>query len=459
MSEQITLNKLTDTARVTETLAGKGLTARAASEKAPLFTAAAETLLQMNLPEDAPARAFFIPGRIEILGKHTDYAGGRSIVAAAEHGFCMVAVDRDDQRMRIFADEAAEKTEFEISPDLTPTLGHWSNYPMTVARRLARNFSRSLRGVDVAFRNDLPPAAGMSSSSALIVGSYLVLAGVNGLADSDEYRSNIPDCESLGEYLGTIENGQDFGTLVGDSGVGTFGGSEDHTAILCCRDGQLSQYSYCPVRLERRIELPAEYTLAIASSGVIAEKTGSAREKYNRATSLAGTAVKTWNATTGRSDVNLAKAIASEPDAAGLIRNVLADAKDVEFPPDKLVKRFDHFLAESEQIIPAAGQALARGDMEEFARQVDRSQELTETLLCNQVPETIFLAGCARKIGAVAASAFGAGFGGSVWAMVATEVAEEQIRQWSERYAEAFPESAARARFFTTRPGPGAFAI
>ena len=48
--------------------------------------------------------------------------------------------------------------------------------------------------------------------------------------------------ENLVEYLGCIENGQSFGILTGESGVGTFGGSEDHTAILCARAGQISQY-------------------------------------------------------------------------------------------------------------------------------------------------------------------------------------------------------------------------
>ena len=48
------------------------------------------------------------------------------------------------------------------------------------------------------------------------------------------------------EYLGCNENGQNFKGLVGDKGVGTFGGSEDHTAIMSCSSGNLNMYSYCP---------------------------------------------------------------------------------------------------------------------------------------------------------------------------------------------------------------------
>ena len=475
MSERTTLGELADAKGLIGRLTEFGLSGATASERAEMFAAAAGTLLKAGVPGDAAARAFFVPGRLEVLGKRTDYAGGRSIVAATERGFCVVAADRDDATVRVFADAAEEKAQFRIDPDLSPTVGHWSNYPMTVARRLARNFRAPLRGAEIAFRNDLPPAAGMSSSSALLVSSYLVLAGVNGLERREEYRTNIDSPEALAGYLGTIENGQSFGTLAGDKGVGTFGGSEDHTAILCCRPGQLAQYSYCPVRAERSIELPPEYVFAVASSGVVAEKTGSAREKYNRASALARAAVEGWNAATGRSDAHLAAAVvlvgadsgpahlaaavASAPDAPGRLREALAAAEGAAFPPEQLVQRFEHFFAESEEIIPAASDALASGDVEEFGRQVDCSQKLAETLLGNQVEQTVFLARSAREVGAAAASAFGAGFGGSVWALVKANAAERMVEEWSERYGDAFPQASCGSHFMLTRPGTAAFAL
>ncbi len=459
MSGATALDELTDVEALTPRLAGRGLSRPAAAEKAQLFAASAKTLIQIGLSKDAPARAFFVPGRIEVLGKHTDYAGGRSIVAATERGFCMVSVDRDNATVRIVADDVGQTSEFEIDPELAPTVGHWSNYAMTVARRLARNFSTPLRGADIAFRSDLPIAAGMSSSSALMVAGFLVLAGVNELDKTNEYRSNIDTAESLAGYLGTVENGQSFRDLPGDKGVGTFGGSEDHTAMLCCEPGKLSQYSYCPVRFERHIELPEKYVFAIACSGVVAEKTGSAREKYNRASRLASAAVEAWNKATGRDDAHLAAAIASEADAVNRIRSALAEAEGSEFSGEQLLQRFEQFLAESEQIIPAAGDALTSGDVEEFGWHVARSQGLTETLLGNQVPETILLARTARQLGAAAASAFGAGFGGSVWALVESDSAERFIKDWASRYEKAFQQPAANARFFLSRPGPAAFAL
>jgi galactokinase len=80
-------------------------------------------------------------------------------------------------------------------------------------------------------------------------------------------------------------------------------------------------------------------------------------------------------------------------------------------------------------------------------------------MLKNQVPETVHLARRARELGATAASAFGAGFGGSVWALVTREGAEEFLRRWRDDYSRHFPQHAARARFFGTTAGPAAFAM
>ena len=148
------------------------------------------------------AQAFLVPGRIEVLGKHTDYAGGRTMVFAAERGFAVVAAPRDDRRVTVTAAADGQRIEFPLDAELAPRAGHWSNYPMTVARRIARNFPGELRGADLAFASDLPPAAGMSSSSAMMVGVFLALAEVNGLARRPEYLANIRSTTDLAGYLG-----------------------------------------------------------------------------------------------------------------------------------------------------------------------------------------------------------------------------------------------------------------
>jgi len=276
---------------------------------------------------------------------------------------------------------------------------------------------------------------------------FLVLAGVNRIAERPEFTAAIPDDRHLAAYLASIENGSAFGGLAGDHGVGTAGGSEDHTAILLSQVGRLTCFGYHPVMPQGRIALDPGYVFVVAASGIAADKTGTAREKYNRASALVAQLLARWNAATGRGDATLATALDAEPDAAVRLRALASDA---------LGARLEHFLVEDRQILPAAVEALTAGRLAEFGVHVDRSQSAAEELLGNQVPETIALARLARELGAHAASAFGAGFGGSVWALVDADRAEAFKEDWLAAYAGRHPAPAARAEAFVTRPGPGA---
>jgi galactokinase len=453
----VNLGELLEDQNLEQSLAERGLKGEAA--KAALFNRSAAALRQRGVPAGEEVQALFVPGRIEVLGKHTDYGGGRSLVVAMAQGFCLVARPRQDRGVEVHAVELGERAAFSLDPELVPRQGHWSNYPMTVARRLARNFGGHLRGAEMAFCSDLPPAAGMSSSSGLMVATYLGLAGHNRLEEQALYRRNIRDALELAAYLGTVENGQSFGELEGDRGVGTFGGSEDHTAMLCSRAGFAGQFSYCPARLERYIAMPQGHVFAVGFSGVVAEKTGAAQELYNRAALKLGAVVQAWRKATGRNEVCLANVLASSPQAETQLCAVLAQVKEGPFSAGELLRRLEHFLAENQEIAAPAGDALERGDLGEFGRLVDRSQELAEQLLENQVPQTMALARLARQEGARAASAFGAGFGGSAWALVQEAEGEEFVRAWQRQYAQAFPQEAGRAGFFLTQAGPAAFVL
>jgi galactokinase len=418
-----------------------------------LLEAADAALDKLGAPSP-DTRRFVVPGRLEVLGKHTDYAGGRSLLCAVERGICFAVAPRADKRLRIVDAVRGRAAELTVTPDLAAAPGHWSNYPATVARRLARNFPGALTGADIAFASDLPSAAGMSSSSALVVGFFTALADVNGLERQPAYAANIRRSEDLAGYLGTVENGQSFGSLEGDHGVGTAGGSEDHTAILCCRADQLSQYAFCPIRHERSVRLPPAWVFAIGVSGVVADKSASALDAYNRASRTTEVMLEAWRTATKRTDPCLADAVDSSPDAPARMREILRAAAGTPYPPRTLLDRLEQFLAERTEIIPEAGDCLARGDVEGIGLVVDRSQRMAERLLGNQVPETIALARAARGLGAAAASAFGAGFGGAVWALVERRRADDFLERWAGAYRTAFPARAPAAEFFLTRPGP-----
>lgn len=392
---------------------------------------------------------WFVPGRIEVLGKHTDYAGGRTLVAAVDHGVtisCSAAAPASG----ITARSLALPGDLHILAGTDPRLpaGHWGRYVQTVVDRLTDNFGE-LAPCDITISSDLPLASGMSSSSALVSALVLALADANGFSDSDRWQRNVTDRADLAQYLACCENGMSFKELTGAAGVGTFGGSEDHTAMVFSQTGELGQFRFCPIRLEKRVRLPSDLALVVLVSGVAAEKTGAARELYNRASLSTREILSRWNHATGRRDAVLADALAVDPQADRLRRLVAGD--------DYLARRLDHFLAESEEIIPAATGGLEAGDLAAFGAAVDESQRIAETLLGNQVPETIALARIARTdLSAVASCSFGAGFGGSVWAAAPGSDADDFAAEWLRRYAVEFPEAASRATTMVTRPGPPA---
>jgi galactokinase len=422
-----------------------------AERKARLFELAEA---QLRVPQNVETLRWFVPGRIEVLGKHTDYAGGRSLLCTAERGFCLTAMPRRDKLLRI-ADVARHVScELEIASELQIPSAGWTVFPSVIARRLAANFPGALRGADICFASDLPSAAGMSSSSALVVSIFAALSAINRLAEREEYTATIHSVTDLAGYLGCVENGQTYHGLIGDSGVGTFGGSEDHTAILTSEPGRLKQYSFCPVRHEQTVQLPEASVFVIAVSGVVADKTGAAKDRYNQASLSASAVLKAWKSATGSDVSSLAAAIASTPDAPEQIRANIGHLDTNDTNRQRLLGRFEQFRLESECIIPRASDALARHDLPFFGDLVDQSQKAAEELLGNQIPETIALAHSARALGAYAASAFGAGFGGSVWALVPKNGAPQFASNWRKAYESSFPGQAETAEFFQTAPGP-----
>ena len=433
---------------VVRELVAAGLSRSQAENNERLFAS-----LERALSPRDDSRRWFVPGRIEVLGKHTDYAGGRSLLCATERGMCVMAEPREDAVVRVIDALRGESVEVPLS-SAPVHRGGWGNYVGTVVTRLARNFPEARVGANIAIASGLPSAAGLSSSSVLVVAIFSAVAATNRLPETSTFQSQLSTPEHLSEYLGCVENGQTYGRFAGDQGVGTFGGSEDHTAILCSRPGFLACYRFCPIGLEQLVQMPDEWIFVIGSSGVHAHKAGAARDLYNRASRMASAVLDAWRSASGTHDRSLGSALREHPGAAERIRDVLAINAGGEFTKEQLRSRFEHFLLESEVIIPSAVSALASGDMSRFGDVVARSQSAAEQLLRNQVPETIALAKTARQLGAVAASAFGAGFGGSVWALVHRCEAEDFLRCWRDSYRIQFPGSAHEADFFMTRPGP-----
>ena len=437
-----------------EALARAGMSAAEAQRKEKLFAGVEKHFAEKFQSDPAKAARWFVPGRIEVFGKHTDYAGGRSLLCAVERGICVASSARADDVVQIADVSSGSNMEFRLGGQLAAGCG-WEIYPVTVARRFARNFPSARSGADIAFASDLPRSAGLSSSSALMIAIFQALAVANGIEGLPEYSESIHSKEDLAAYLACVENGNDFRGLKGDSGVGTAGGSEDHTAILLARAGTLAQYQFCSMELEREVKFPASHTFVIASSGVTASKTGEAKEAYNRVSGAARRILEIWSAVSGRSDATLREALRNGADAPEKIRTALRESADADFSAGQLTGRFEQFLLESEMIVAQAADAFAKCDWSALGELSSASQTAAEKLLGNQIAETSALVKMARERGAVAASAFGAGFGGSVWALVRGADAQSFREEWRAEYRRTFPNAAPRSEFFASGAGPG----
>ncbi len=369
-------------------------------------------------------REYFVPGRVELVGKHVDYAGGRSLTIATELAIHSRATTIDEPVIRLRRAAGEVAMDVALSPDTKATGLRSSAYVTAVARRFARDFPHARKGVSVELQSNLPTSAGLSSSTALVVTLAMAFVDANDLVNDEHWRAAVPTPIAFAEYLAAIETGEAYGDFPKDGGVGVRGGAQDHVAIVCAEEGSAGQFTYLPAHLERRVPWPEDYVIAVGVSGVHATKTGNAQAAYNR----------------------LADAMRPQTEDRG--------PKSDDVSPE-VAERRAQFREETDVIVPGVGDAIRDRDWSKLGALVDRSQSLAETVLRNQVAETIHLARSARERGAIAASAFGGGFGGAVWAMVQREEADRFLAAWRAEYERAFPGKRARAKWALTYPaGP-----
>ena len=432
-----------------------GMTPQDAASRAALFGELEKHSLKIL--DGAPQWRRFTPGRIEIFGKHTDYAGGHSLVAAVPRGITLAARSRPDGIVRVGDIFDGQVIEVDPSQPAPPHYRGLQRYVHVVAHRFFLNFPGCELGANIAIASDLPRASGMSSSSALVVGVALALIERAGLRERDEWARHLRRVHDLAWYLGCVENGLNFPGLPGSAGVGTHGGSEDHTAILASQTDHVSLYRYVPVRPLGDTRMPADWTFVIASSGVQADKADSVKDRYNRAADGVRALHAIWNKHAAAPARSLADALASSPDAIDQLTARLEPSPDGRFSVQDLRRRLQHFTRESARA-PQAAIAFRVGDGATLGALAADSQREADELLGNQIPETILLAKLARDRGAMASSNFGAGFGGSVWALVPAADAAAFGARWIDAYEKALPHLG-KVAWFAARPGPAAVEI
>lgn len=298
------------------------------------------------------------PGRVNLIGEHIDYHGLPVLPIALERRVRVAFRPRADRRI-VAASASYGEREFEWTDDLAPVAaGDWENYLRAAARVAATFLPGSARGIDADITSDLPAAAGLSSSSALIVAVTLGLLRANGYNPTFE------------ELMEVLPDGEQF--------VGTRGGGMDHAASLGSRAGCASLIGFDPVTI-RHIPIPPGWGFLVANSMVRAEKSGAAREEYNARRNATMTARE--------------KLAAGEP------------LNDLER------HAYEHVTGEAARV-ECAISAMERGDAATFGRLLLESHASLRDRLRVSCPALDRLVAAAMDSGALGARLTGGGFGG-----------------------------------------------
>src|SRR5579862_8400727 len=113
-------------------------------------------------------RAYIVPARVELVGKHVDYAGGRSLTCAIEPAIRARATTVPEPVLMVRNGERRDGVAVALSPAARAHGPSWRTYVLAVARRFARDFPDARVGVQLELSSEIPASAGLGSSTALV---------------------------------------------------------------------------------------------------------------------------------------------------------------------------------------------------------------------------------------------------------------------------------------------------
>ena len=346
-------------------------------------------------------RLFSAPGRINLIGEHTDYNEGFVLPMAANRRTHVAASARDDRLIRVHSSNLGEQSEFDL--DQKERSGHpqWLSYIQGVALVLEEKGFR-LNGADIQISSEIPIGAGLSSSAALEVSvgfALLTLAGAD--IDLMQLALSAQTAEHL--FVGTACGLMD--QLTAAYGVA------NHAILIDCRS------------LERELVIMngQNMTVVICDTGVKHELASSA---YNERRQQCEQAVKL---------------LQQQNHEIRSLRDVtVADfEKHQDRLPEPLRRRARHVVWENERTLSAVS-ALKEGDVDRLGELMDLShQSLRDDyeVSCRELDLMVELA--RQQEGVTGARMMGGGFGGSTVNLVPQDNVDEFRRAVSESYQRA----------------------
>lgn len=370
---------------------------------------------------DGDIRTYFAPGRVNLIGEHTDYNGGHVFPCALTLGTYAVARKRDDRVLRFYSENFASLGVIETSlDDLVPDeKADWTNYPKGVMWTFEKRGYKLPQGMDIAIYGDIPNGSGLSSSASLEVLTSIVLKDMFGF---DEIT--MPEIAQIGQYSENNFNGCNCGIM--DQFASAMG-KKDNAIFL---DTNTLEYEYAPVVLP-------DAKIVITNSKVKHSLVDSA---YNDRRSECETALEEL-----KSEMPIV---------------TLGDLTEAEFEAHKdTIKdpvrqlRAKHAVYENQRTIRAVA-ALKANNIEEFGKLMNESHISLKNDYEVSCEEIDILVDLAWKIpGVIGSRITGGGFGGCTVSIVKNDAVDTFIEKVGNGYKE---QTGNTAEFYVVEVGDGA---
>jgi galactokinase len=361
--------------------------------------------------------AYYAPGRVNLIGEHTDYNGGYVLPAAIDYGTIALAARRDDGTVRLVSTSRQVRVALHIDDIRPDPANDWANYPLGVVYKL-RKAGIEIGGVDILIDGDIP-GGGLSSSASLELATAVALLGV---WDQTMDRVDLVKlCQRVeNEFVG-VNSG-----IMDQYAVGM--GREGHAIFLDCR---AIQHRYVPLRLPG-------FKIVISNTK---KPRGLVDSKYNERRSQC------------EEGLRMLKSVLPNIEC-------LADVSIDEFEAHSAViddpiirNRVEHIVYENARVLSAVT-ALEAGDLDEFGRLMVESHNSLRDLYEVTGIELDSLVEEALKIeGVVGSRMTGAGFGGCTVSIVE----QGQIEEFARRVAEGYTRTTGLTpEFYVTGAADGA---
>jgi len=421
-----------------------------------------------EFPEAKDVSIVRAPGRVNLIGEHTDYSGLPVLPMAIPREITCCSSRRRDKTVRVRnADERYQPFEFVLSRRIPFfETGHWGNYVKAAFQGLVDHFgSRAgLPGMEMVFDGNIPTEAGLSSSSALVVATALAILS---------HTQKKIEKEKLAEAMASAERY-----------VGTQGGGMDQAASLLSESGKALKIDFFPLRVQP-VDIPRGYSVLVCNSMVAAGKTAGAMQLYNRRALECKLAAAILSRSVGMDGAQRLGDLYHHMGAARLLRLIRSELRqepygleDVagalgvstaellsDFANDSAAAQLNdaekifHLKARAVHVVSEAARVedaaimMRKGDGHAFGAVMNASHTSCRNNFGISCPELDFLTRVAKEGGAVGARLTGAGFGGCTVNLVRQQDVEAVKAKIAARYYENFLRQAHPDRYASYKAG------